>query len=476
MKLAERTFHAQDQQRFAEVSGDWNPMHMDALLARRTQAGAPVVHGIHLLLWALESLAASQPELPPVRGIRAQFHKFIFVDEPAEVTLTQQTARGVRLTIGVDGVFRSKVSVEFGEATAGTPDWAAGPLESIPFQQVAMDLSLEQIEGRSGRLEFPENPAEEAATIFPSACRWLGAGSIVALAASTRLVGMVCPGLHSIYSEIAVNSAADSILEDGLAFRVTETDRRFRSVEQEIAGGGLVGTVRGFARNPPVAQATMASLAEVVSADEFAGSVALIVGGSRGLGELTAKLLAAGGATVILTWQRGKVDAERVAQEIQSAGGACHAMHYDAGAAAAPQLAALSYAPTHAYYFATPSIFRPQAEIFRKQRLDEFLAIYVHGFWELARALRQLNPKIALYYPSSVSVAERPEGMTEYTMAKAAGEVLCADINTSMAPMRVIVTRLPRLETDQTATVTATESASPIETVLPILRAMHGTE
>jgi hypothetical protein len=60
--------------------------------------------------------------------------------------------------------------------------------------------------------------------------------------------------------------------------------------------------------------------------------------------------------------------------------------------------------------------------------------------------------------------------MTEYTMAKAAGEVLCADINAALAPTRVIVSRLPRLPTDQTASVTAAETADPLETMLPIIR------
>jgi acyl dehydratase len=55
MSLAERVFTETDQKRFASVSGDYNPMHMDALQARRTQAGAPVVHGINLFLWALPS-------------------------------------------------------------------------------------------------------------------------------------------------------------------------------------------------------------------------------------------------------------------------------------------------------------------------------------------------------------------------------------------------------------------------------------
>src|ERR1700683_540580 len=53
--LAERTFTLADQKRFAALSGDFNPMHVDEVAARRTILGAPVVHGVHLLCWALES-------------------------------------------------------------------------------------------------------------------------------------------------------------------------------------------------------------------------------------------------------------------------------------------------------------------------------------------------------------------------------------------------------------------------------------
>jgi nucleoside-diphosphate-sugar epimerase len=102
--------------------------------------------------------------------------------------------------------------------------------------------------------------------------------------------------------------------------------------------------------------------------------------------------------------------------------------------------------------------------------LKEFLAVYVDGFWQLSQVLRTRQPKISLFYPSSVSVTERPRGMTEYTMAKAAGEVLCADMNVSQAPLRVIVRRLPRLPTDQTASNTVAEAALPLDTMLPIIR------
>jgi hypothetical protein len=251
---------------------------------------------------------------------------------------------------------------------------------------------------------------------------------------------------------------------------VTETDPRFNSIEQEIAGGGLTGTVSGFARTPPVEQATMESLVGVVAPDEFKGSLALIVGGSRGLGELTAKLIATGGGHVLITWQSGRDDAERVAEEIRSFGGTCETLAYDARKPADEQLAFLAEAPTYAYYFATPAIFRTQSEMFSSERLNEFLSVYVDGFWQLARFLRTRRPDISLYYPSSIAVTERPKGMTEYTMAKSAGEVLCADMNASLSPLRVFVSRLPRLPTDQTATVTPVEAADPLATMLPIIR------
>jgi NAD(P)-dependent dehydrogenase (short-subunit alcohol dehydrogenase family) len=473
-RLAERIFSFADQERFAAASGDRNPMHMDALKARRTQAGAPVVHGIHLLLWALNSLGAAQPGASAVRSIRVQFNKFVYLDEPVDLVLTQQDTKRARLNIAVGDAVRAKVTLDFGEVGGDVPELANGSFEPVAALGEPADHGFESMAGRSGQFPFAMT-GEDAAAMFPAACSVLGGGPegasrVAALAATTYLVGMVSPGLHSIYSELSLRTCAWTAGPQSLAFRVTDTDARFRSVDQEIAGGGLTGAVSAFVRTPPVEQTRMASLAGLVKPDEFAGSTTLIVGGSRGLGELTAKLIAAGGGRVIVTWNMGKTDAERVATEIRSAGGSCETVAYDARMPAAEQLAVLAEAPTHAYYFATPAIFRPESGFFVKERFDEFLNIYVDGFWQLAKALRNRQPHVSLFYPSSVAVTERPRGMTEYTMAKAAGEVLCADINEALAPTHVVTVRLPRLPTDQTVTVTAVEAADPIATMLPIVR------
>jgi NAD(P)-dependent dehydrogenase (short-subunit alcohol dehydrogenase family) len=49
----------------------------------------------------------------------------------------------------------------------------------------------------------------------------------------------------------------------------------------------------------------MEALSGLCAPDEFAGATALIIGGSRGLGELTAKLLAKGGARILITYATG---------------------------------------------------------------------------------------------------------------------------------------------------------------------------
>jgi hypothetical protein len=98
------------------------------------------------------------------------------------------------------------------------------------------------------------------------------------------------------------------------------------------------------------------------------------------------------------------------------------------------QLEKLNYfSPTHVYYFATPRIFRQKAAIFEPDT-----TFYVHGLYNICKALsgRGCNT-VVVYYPSSLAVEERPPEMTEYAIAKASGEILCAGLPHTVAPQTV---------------------------------------
>lgn len=464
--LAKRVFTPADQESFAELSGDRNPMHMDPLFARRTQPGAPVVHGIHLLLWALDSLAAALPPDDTIRSVQAKFAKFVYVGEAVDAVLSGEGAK-LRLSLRVGGAVRAQAVVQIG-APMASPPLPVKDRPAVP-KGPPLDRDLDGLVGVSGVFALGSSvPA--SSTTFPSASARIGAERVAAIAGTSRVVGMLSPGLHSIYAEASFTMVKEVDWAPSLAFDVNDVDQRFRMIRMAVAGPELRGILKTFVRIPPVAQASMADLKGLVAPDEFAGTVALVIGGSRGLGELVAKLVASGGGHVVLTYRSGQADAEAVAESIRKGGGQATVLRYDAGEDAEPQLDGLSVVPTHAYYFATPTIYKPQPEMFSPERLRELIDIYVGGFWNLVRALRRRHPSVSLCYPSTVFVEDRPEGMTEYAMAKAAGETLCTDINRTLAPTRVVIERLPRLPTDQTASVTAVETASPIEILLPIVR------
>jgi hypothetical protein len=72
-----------------------------------------------------------------------------------------------------------------------------------------------------------------------------------------------------------------------------------------------------------------------------------------------------------------------------------------------------------------------------------------------------------------VFVDDHKREMTEYSMAKAAGEMLCADLDRFGNGPRIVVSRLPALSTDQTATVVPIETGDPAQAMLPIVREMQ---
>jgi acyl dehydratase len=466
--ISRRRFLEVDQIAFAQLSGDCNPMHMDPVAARRTQAGAPVVHGIHMLLWSLDALAEFETGLAPLSGLKVRFDKMVYVGETVAAVLTHLDNSGARMELRVSGNPSAQIVASFGASRTAPLILVDDTPPFLPREPV--ELTLEGAADRSGRVAFASSP-EDVAKKFPAIANLMGIGWVRSLLATTMLVGMVCPGLHSIFGGLTLAAPPADNDAEALTYRVTKIHAKFRVVRMDVAGPGMAASLESFVRHPPTAQAGIADLAQLVRADEFAGTTALVAGGSRGLGELTAKLLAAGGANVIATYSVGVSEAEALAHEIQAWGGKCDFISYDVTKPALAQLQALPVAPTHLYYFPTPGIFRSKAELFVPERFTEFRTFYVDGFYDLFMALRGgAGDRLAAFYPSSIAVENRPADMTEYTMAKAAGEVLCADIQSFVPGSRIVINRLPRLPTDQTATLLPTEAADPVAIMLPIIR------
>ncbi|MEO5339405.1 MAG: hypothetical protein H7837_02635 [Magnetococcus sp. MYC-9] len=472
--LGDMRFSSRDQDCFAALSGDRNPVHLDPLIARRTQLGQVVVHGIHVVLRGLEMLAPLLDRPKVTYTLAVRFLKPIFLEETVAVRVSTH-GTSCRIWCEVKG---TKVMVlTLSPAVIEEPPHVA--VETVP-QTAGMPLAVpcvldyRDMPNRCGRVVVQCAPSSFT-DLFPALAAWIGSDTVRDLASLSTLVGMECPGLYSLFSGFHVHLKRIPT-ENALTYAVVATDVRNHLVRMNVCGTTLFGTVDAIARSPPAEQQSIRALTKIISPDEFRGQVALVIGGSRGLGELTAKLLAAGGAHPIITYNVGREDAMRVAAEIGEIDRPCDILGFDVIRPAVPQFATLTARPTSLYYFATPKIFARRANRFDPELFSSFYAYYCNGLADVCAALVGTQGGLAaVFYPSTISIDERPVGMTEYTMAKAAGEVLCRDLPFFHSGLRVITKRLPRIWTDQTATVFATETADAVEAMLPVVRAMCGT-
>ena len=327
------------------------------------------------------------------------------------------------------------------------------------------------MDGQAGRLPT-ESPDEEFESAFPDVSAALGVGRVQALALLSYLVGMVCPGLHSILAKLEIDVVASVQGDSGVTFSAV-VDERFRAVDLAVNGSGISGKVSAFARLPPVEPKGLAEIAALVEPGEFQGMNALIVGGSRGLGATTAKIIAAGGGHVSITFASAQAEADAVARDIGKfrGEGNCEVLSLDVFDKAGQDLHWLRNRVTHLYYFATPQIFQQRPDAFAADLFLRFAHVYVVAFEAICRSLKGEN-ELSVFYPSSIAVEQRPRGMVEYSMAKAAGEILCAELEATVKGLHVSVVRLPRILTDQTATVPPVACADALSTMLPIVRSM----
>ncbi|MGE4552366.1 MAG: MaoC/PaaZ C-terminal domain-containing protein [Desulfovibrionaceae bacterium] len=461
---AERIFRMEDQRRFAALSGDANPLHLDPLAARRSLAGGVAVHGIHTLLWALEAAIAGDGPFG-LEALDARFRRPLGLEVPARVRWTRR-GEALELEVAVGDGPVLTVTAHTGPVRQ-TPR-PAGPPPAEPCRE--LDRAALAAEP-GGTLPLGLDPGLSA-VCFPGLARTLEPAQLALLLGVSRLVGMRCPGLHSLLSRLDL--ARPEAGGGAASFGLELFDERFSLAILAVRAPGLSGRVHAFLRPAPVGQLDFARARELTVPGEFAGLRALVVGGSRGLGEATVKLLAAGGADVRGTYRSGSGEAAALEEEIVRGGGRVAFSQLDVldPRPGLDGLLADGWAPTDLAYYATPRIFVGRGDRFDPALFARFVGVYVGGLAALLEGLAPDRLPSRVLYPSSVAVADPPPDMGEYAAAKAAGEVMCAHLGKALPGVRFLCPRFPRLDTDQTASLYPVENRDPAPAVLEALRAL----
>jgi len=435
---------------------------------------------VHLVLWAIDRWLEGAGPLR-LLGLRALFRKPAYLDREVGLDATPLGAMpldaGARLVAsGADGnVLEAAVQVGPRASHAPAIRDIAWPERIAPDQP-----SREEAAAARGELELAID-GERARAAFPRACARLGLDTVAELLATTRLVGMRCPGLHSLFGGMTLEAGSPEGASDlspdasaRLAYEVADARPKYSMLTLRVRGPLLAGSLDTFHRPPPSLVAMRDAEARVTPG-AFTGRRAFVVGGTRGLGEAFAKLLAAGGAEVCLTYHRGAGDAARVADDIRASGRSASAIAFDVldpalgtgeGRAALRARWPLSAPPTHLYYLATPTLYSIRmGATWKAAELELLIRYFVTGLHATVAATVALGGESLVVWTPSTTMLDAPAGGAAYCAAKASMEELCRHLP-ALLPVTVHAPRLGRVDTDQTAGLISVASPAPLEVAL----------
>lgn len=454
---------------FSKASGDWNPIHYDQEISRRYFTERPIVHGILSLLKVLDEYINYNKV--KILSIKCNFKSPIYPDFEYKLFCEKLSNNSENLYLFNDKslLFNCNLNFnyEFKKITLNTNFKA--PSKANPFNNKFKDLNKSK-----GKLEL-QIDSKFLKENYQSLIDYLSIESLVSLISTSKLVGMVCPGLNSIYSSLDF-SLNEDYSKKFLHWEVKSASKKFLPVNIYVTSSGLRGTLNAFYREEPIQQIGIKELSEKVEKKIFLPKNVLIIGGSRGLGEITAKLLSFRNANLKLTYNKGVNDADRIAKEIIKFGHKASCSYLNI-----LELDLLDKFINEnerfdqIYFYASPRIKNSNKTIFDFNLYENYNKYYIKPLIKLAEILgKNKIKKSKIFYPSTIFLDEdKNNSFQEYQASKLLGELITENINEKFENISILSSRLPRLLTDQTSKINNALIADSIKVINEILNRMY---
>jgi NAD(P)-dependent dehydrogenase (short-subunit alcohol dehydrogenase family)/acyl dehydratase len=454
-------------QRFADASGDHNPLHIDESFARATPYGRPICHGALVALAALG--AVDRRTLRSIKTVDLQFKQAIFPGEECTVSVHESEAAKWRIDVAGGGRIAAVITVTIDEGGPPLP----GPSEQEPRELLVSprQYSLEELADLSLEEQYSRPPDELAALAADLGAAHVPESVLIWLAAASYTVGMLVPGRDALFvgARIRRSSApASGVLRVSVSGVDDRTGLVIVEAALDHADVSAHMALQTFLR-PTVPAPDPSSIAQFLPpSDDLSGRNILVVGASRGIGAALSGALSMQGATVWAGFARSAEHAERLSADFGPKG--LRPVQFNAEDVgdtrrAFETLRADAEMLDAVVFCAAPPLYDRALDLDTVEAALEFLhSSFAMVLIPLTESLRMLSPTGCLVLMSSSAVEDPPEGWPHYVSAKAALEGLAAYC-ASHSGIRVLIVRAPKTWTDSTNTPLGRISAAPKEQV-----------
>jgi hypothetical protein len=284
----------------------------------------------------------------------------------------------------------------------------------------------------------------------------------------SKIVGMQVPGRYSILSQVKLSFKKNNKKQN---FIIRNVDNRLKRYILEFNGKHIKAEIIAYARPEPILSRSYVEVtAKVTKLASVQSKVALVIGGSRGLGELTTKILCAQGLRVFFSYDSGYEKARQIQNEISAGSGDSEIFKFNIDSDNLSNIPHEEY--YEVYYFATPRIVKNFRQDFNFELFGEYQKFYVLGFQRIFRHLCN-SSSVKFFYPSTTLIDEPQKGYREYISAKIEGENMINNIVLKQDTAKILVARLPGLLTDQNNDLLKGNVKDPWQSVNQFVQKMH---
>tara|TARA_A100000164_G_C21928203_1_gene784191 strand:- start:986 stop:2380 length:1395 start_codon:yes stop_codon:yes gene_type:complete len=433
-----RTFNYKDQEIFSKLSQDFNPIHLDESWAEKEYPGKIVIYGVSILLWAIESI----PHVGQIIRIKARFLHPVYLNESISLKFKNDNKKKI-LSIFIRKNLVAKFELFYGEKSLPSK---ISRIEKNKFLKYPRELSLSEIYKEKGVVDISANKFRNLESFYPVSTKYIGILGIKGLLSISRLIGMYCPGLRSIFEGLDIYLEPN---QNHLTYKVTKTNPLLGFVRIKVNGLNLNGEVRTYFKE---GQKRKFKKVDVKSQD-FSNSIALVVGGS-GLGKTAAKIVLENSGEVLLTSRQNNKDYFKENIELFNQSNLkYYQLDITDEESIKKFICNLNIKIKSIYYFASPRIFRRRLNKISNEDMNDFLNIYVYKFLDFIEKMlnsQKCSENLIVGYPSSVAVSEKSPDQFEYYSSKKLGEYACYFLEKKYKNLKIEIERLPRLNTRQT--------------------------
>lgn len=316
--MAHIRFTAEELDLFSHASHDRNPLHMSDDYTQRTPYGGRVVFGV---LNALTALGQSHLRRHPGRAlssIECEFFDVALLGIDYSVSTSEGPAQQatVRVMDGRRPLLEMILTFRSGEPEPfeRRQEFSASSLPCRDLQGADLTVGYRT----SGRYAACEPDLSVLCAHAGLHETWAKDRAVSALLWASYLIGMELPGKRALFSRLRIDfvpSASPSSPFDYQAEIQAISEVGELGIEASLSSGGKVWAKAqlGAHIREDLPSANTATIERMVGRSEaLAGTVALVTGGSRGLGAALVRALALHGSTVVLNFVKRQVEAENV--------------------------------------------------------------------------------------------------------------------------------------------------------------------